>query len=51
LQTACLIAVSGYGTPADVRAAYAAGFDHHFIKPVAMDDLLTVLRGIGGRAQ
>jgi DNA-binding response OmpR family regulator len=51
LQTACLIAVSGYGMAADVNAAYAAGFDHHFIKPVAMEDLLAVLRGLNGRAQ
>ncbi|RZL90922.1 MAG: response regulator [Variovorax sp.] len=28
------IAMSGYGTPADVAASSAAGFRHHLIKPI-----------------
>ncbi len=29
-----LIALTGYGQPEDVARAHAAGFDHHFVKPV-----------------
>jgi two-component system CheB/CheR fusion protein len=46
LQSACLIAVSGFGQPADVEAARTAGFDHHFIKPVEPNLLLPILAGI-----
>jgi two-component system CheB/CheR fusion protein len=34
------IALSGYGTEADVLSSQAAGFDHHLTKPVEMDVLL-----------
>lgn len=34
------IALSGYGTEADVRSSVAAGFDQHLTKPVEMDALL-----------
>jgi len=40
---ATLIAITGYGRAQDRAAALAAGFDHHFVKPVAFDDLLAVL--------
>jgi len=43
LQSACLIAVSGYGQAADVEAARTAGFDHHCIKPVEPAALLAIL--------
>jgi CheY-like chemotaxis protein len=46
MQRACLIAVSGYGSPMDVEAAKQAGFDHHFIKPVDLQKLNGVLRTI-----
>jgi len=29
-----LVALSGYGQPHDVERAHAAGFDHHFVKPL-----------------
>jgi DNA-binding response OmpR family regulator len=38
-----LIAATGYGQPRDRLAATDAGFDHHFVKPVSMQDLLSVL--------
>lgn len=41
-----LIAVTGYGTPEDVEAARAAGFDHHIIKPLHYPDLCELLRGV-----
>ena len=34
-----LIAVTGYGQPADRERALAAGFDAHLLKPVAPDAL------------
>jgi DNA-binding response OmpR family regulator len=44
LQSACLIALSGYGSAVDVATAQQAGFDHHFIKPVDLEKLLSVFR-------
>ncbi len=41
-----LIAVTGYGQEQDRRAAFAAGFDHHLVKPVDMDRLAGLLAGI-----
>ncbi len=38
-----LIAVTGWGTPDDVAKARAAGFDHHFRKPVMVERVLEVL--------
>ena len=38
-----LIALSGYGQDEDKRRALAAGFDMHFVKPLKVDLLLTVL--------
>jgi PAS domain S-box-containing protein len=48
-QTAAivLVAVTGYGQEQDRRAAFAAGFDHHFVKPVDLDELARLLAGIG----
>lgn len=38
-----LIAITGYGQDADRKKTYESGFDHHFVKPVDMDKLLSVL--------
>ncbi|MDR5740090.1 response regulator [Caballeronia sp. LZ016] len=38
-----LIAVTGYGLPQDKQKALAAGFDHHFVKPVDFKALLGLL--------
>ncbi len=40
---ATLVAITGYGRQQDRETAFDAGFDHHFVKPVAFDDLLAVL--------
>ncbi|MBX9605544.1 MAG: PAS domain S-box protein, partial [Gammaproteobacteria bacterium] len=40
---ALLIAVTGYGRPEDLERTWAAGFDHHLVKPVAVDKLLKLL--------
>jgi len=44
-----LVAVTGYGQEQDRRAAFEAGFDHHLVKPVDMDELAKVLAEIQGR--
>jgi len=41
-----LVAVTGYGQEQDRRAAFEAGFDHHLVKPVDMDELTALLAGI-----
>ena len=38
-----LIAMTGYGQPTDRLRAVAAGFDSHLVKPVSIDDLVTLL--------
>jgi CheY-like chemotaxis protein len=38
-----LIALTGYGQPADRQRAAAAGFDVHLVKPVDVDELISVL--------
>ena len=44
LPEALLVAVSGWGQEEDRRRSRAAGFKHHFVKPVAVLALLAVLR-------
>jgi len=39
-----LIAITGWGKESDKARALAAGFDHHFTKPVDAEALMTVLR-------
>jgi CheY-like chemotaxis protein len=42
-----LVAVTGYGQPADRRRAHAAGFDEHMVKPVeptALQDFLRMVQ-------
>jgi CheY-like chemotaxis protein len=34
-----LIAATGWGQPEDRRRSREAGFDHHMVKPIALDDL------------
>lgn len=38
-----LIAITGFGQSAEIRAAYDAGFDYHFIKPVPIERLSELL--------
>lgn len=46
---AVLIAVTGYGQEHDRRAAFAAGFDHHLVKPVDSRRLRALLADISMR--
>jgi len=47
----CLIALTGYGQPADRAMALEAGFDAHVVKPVQPEALLALLNGYRQRAQ
>ena len=40
-----MVALSGFGTAADVAASREAGFDEHHVKPVDLDKLLDALGG------
>jgi PAS domain S-box-containing protein len=42
-EGAVIVAVSGYGQDEDRRRSTEAGFDHHFIKPLDHDALLSLL--------
>ncbi|CAB3708040.1 ATP-binding protein [Paraburkholderia rhynchosiae] len=41
-----LVALTGYGQTADRERSRAAGFDHHFVKPLRPADLLDVIDGV-----
>ncbi|HYE73079.1 MAG TPA: response regulator [Blastocatellia bacterium] len=41
-----LIAITGYGQPEDRERSKAAGFDHHFTKPVDHDKLETLIESL-----
>lgn len=38
-----VVALTGHGTEADRRAFRADGFDHHLLKPAAVDEVLKLL--------
>jgi PAS domain S-box-containing protein len=38
-----LVALTGWGTPEDRRRSAAAGFDHHLVKPVEIDEVQRLL--------
>lgn len=42
-----LIAVSGWGSPADKQKAADAGFHHHFVKPADLDVLIHLVEQAG----
>ncbi len=46
-----LAAMTGYGQPHDLRASEAAGFDHHFVKPVDTGALAAWLAGAGAKGR
>jgi CheY-like chemotaxis protein len=43
---ALLIAVTGYGQIHDREGSLAAGFDHHFVKPIDIERLSELLHGL-----
>jgi signal transduction histidine kinase/ActR/RegA family two-component response regulator len=38
-----IVALSGYGQESDKQQSKEAGFDHHLVKPVGIDDILALL--------
>jgi len=38
-----LIALTGYGQEDDRARAHEAGFDHHLVKPIALETLMPLL--------
>jgi len=42
-----MIALTGWGMEGDRRRTAEAGFDHHLVKPVALDQLRIVLESVG----
>ena len=46
-KDAVIVAVSGYGQDEDRRRSKEAGFDHHLIKPLDHDALLSLLAADG----
>lgn len=46
-----LLALTGYGFPADYERSAEAGFDHHLVKPVDVDDLARLLKGAAASAE
>jgi signal transduction histidine kinase/CheY-like chemotaxis protein len=42
-----LIALSGYGLPDDLKRALDAGFDSHLTKPIAVEQLHSVIMAVG----
>ncbi|MGM9490752.1 ATP-binding protein [Ideonella sp. YS5] len=43
LRPSRLVALTGYGQPSDRERAVQAGFDHHLVKPAALEELLALL--------
>jgi len=43
LRSATLVALTGWGQGEDKRRSQEAGFDHHLVKPVGLEDLQAVL--------
>ena len=39
-----MVALSGFGSAADVAASHEAGFDEHLVKPIDLEKLLEALR-------
>ncbi|MDR3621614.1 MAG: response regulator [Paludisphaera borealis] len=50
LRDVVLVALTGWGTDEDRRKSKDAGFDHHFVKPVDVDAVESMLRNLD-RAQ
>ncbi len=51
LQGVVLVALTGYGREEDRDHALHAGFDFHLLKPVNVDDLRSLVGGLGAAAQ
>ncbi|MDQ3420978.1 MAG: response regulator, partial [Acidobacteriota bacterium] len=50
LEAIRLVAVTGYGQESDRQRSAAAGFHHHLVKPVNLDEVVAVLDGLASDA-
>ena len=46
VRDAVLVAVTGYGQEGERRRSRAAGFDHHWIKPLTFENLSELLTSL-----
>jgi CheY-like chemotaxis protein len=46
-----LVAVTGWGQPEDLRRTSEAGFDHHLVKPPALEDIRRICGAVHARQQ
>jgi CheY-like chemotaxis protein len=46
LRDVVLVALTGWGAPEDRRKSKEAGFNHHLVKPVNVEDVESVLRSL-----
>ena len=46
---ALMVAITGYGQAEDRARSWEAGFDHHFVKPVDLEKLFTILAAVPPR--
>jgi CheY-like chemotaxis protein len=51
LRDVTLVALTGWGQQEDIKSAYAAGFDHHLLKPADLDDLYNLLAALDSGAR
>lgn len=42
-RSVMLVAITGWGSPEDRRRSSEAGFDHHLVKPVLLEDLVKLV--------
>ena len=47
-ERALIVALTGWGQEADVRAVQGGGFDHHLVKPADPEAILELLLDFGG---
>jgi signal transduction histidine kinase len=45
-----MVALSGWGTERDRQRTVEAGFHHHLVKPIKLDELRSILRSVGQKA-
>jgi len=48
LPAVSLVALSGWGRESDRRRSRDAGFDHHFVKPLDLDEFENLLATLNG---
>jgi len=44
ISKATLIAMTGYGQEEDRRKTHEAGFDHHLVKPVSLEEVCRIIQ-------